>query len=705
MEKNLGHATAYGYAKSKGYSGTEDEFAQLMADYASVGQSAAQSAEQAAASATSASGSAATATQAAQTATGKASEATTAADTATTKALEASQSASTASAAATSAGTSAQTATTAATTATTKASEASESAATATTAKTDAETARDAAAQSASEAAASAASIDPDEFDRKIYAAFATDIASGSIVSFDDGADNIPMKDVLVHIEPVQDLYGQSNPYPAGGGKNLLNPTTSTGSAITWGGVTFSTSEDTITLSGTGIYSGGRTALTLKTIHLAAGTYYISASASSGTLPQIVTQSVSNGTYTVLVDRQPISFTLSEDTDIVVGFNILNDKTYDTTFKLQVESGTIATDYAPYSNICPISGWTGANVQRTGANVWDEEWEVGAYNRTTGDKAIDSSKFRCANYIPVVPNTAYYIGSSVNATWIVLYYSADKQYLRKYETFTNSTFTTPSNCNYVTFYGATSFYGTTYNHDISINYPSVDTDYHPYAGNTYPVTFPTEAGTIYGAYVDVTGGELVVDRAYGVLNNPDKWFETSETVNFRYSVPFDSRKIYDDSYSGLTCSYVPCLYGAEPYGRWNSASGTYFCIKSSTLTLDQVKADAEAGKISIVYELAEPIHYPLAPIEIKTLLGQNNIWADTGDTEVEYRADTTLYIKRLTESDTDMVADSNIVSGQYFMVGTDLYKATVNIASGASVIVGTNATKVSLATALNEINQ
>lgn len=159
MEKNLGHATAYGYAKSKGYSGTEDEFAQLMADYASVGQSAAQSAEQAAASATSASGSAATATQAAQTATDKTSEAVTAADTATTKASEASTSADTASAAATSAITSAQTATTAAATATTKASEAAVSANTATTAKTDAESARDAAAQSASQAAESARTL------------------------------------------------------------------------------------------------------------------------------------------------------------------------------------------------------------------------------------------------------------------------------------------------------------------------------------------------------------------------------------------------------------------------------------------------------------------------------------------------------------------------------------------------------------------
>lgn len=90
--------------------------------------------------------------------------------------------------------------------------------------------------------------------------------------------------------------------------------------------------------------------------------------------------------------------------------------------------------------------------------------------------------------------------------------------------------------------------------------------------------------------------------------------------------------------------------------------------------------------------------------EIKSLLGVNNVWSDAGDVEVEYRADTKLYIKRLTDSDTDMIADSNITSGQYFMVGNDLYKATVNIASGAQIVVGTNATKVSLSEALNEIN-
>lgn len=85
--KDLGAVSAYAYAVEKGYTGTEAEFAELMADYAEVGQRAEDAAESALNSKTAAQ-------TAATTATNKASEATTAAQTATTKAGEASQSAS-----------------------------------------------------------------------------------------------------------------------------------------------------------------------------------------------------------------------------------------------------------------------------------------------------------------------------------------------------------------------------------------------------------------------------------------------------------------------------------------------------------------------------------------------------------------------------------------------------------------------------------
>jgi len=52
----------------------------------------------------------------------------------------------------------------------------------------------------------------------------------------------------------------------------------------------------------------------------------------------------------------------------------------------------------------------------------------------------------------------------------------------------------------------------------------------------------------------------------------------------------------------------------------------------------------------------------------------------------------------------DMIADANITSGQYFMVGNSLYKATANIANGSAIVVGTNCTRKSLSEALNEIN-
>ena len=81
-DKNLGPSTAYGYAKLKGYTGTEEEFAELMASYGTVAQQAADSAELAgtnaglaAGSASAAEGSASAAANSATTAGGKAAEA------------------------------------------------------------------------------------------------------------------------------------------------------------------------------------------------------------------------------------------------------------------------------------------------------------------------------------------------------------------------------------------------------------------------------------------------------------------------------------------------------------------------------------------------------------------------------------------------------------------------------------------------------
>ena len=126
--QDLGIATAYGYAKSKGYTGTEEEFALLMASYATVAEEAVESASQAEESATDAATSASSASQSATTASTAATSASTSAQTATTKAGEASTSASNAATSASSASSSATSASTSAQTATSAAESASASA-------------------------------------------------------------------------------------------------------------------------------------------------------------------------------------------------------------------------------------------------------------------------------------------------------------------------------------------------------------------------------------------------------------------------------------------------------------------------------------------------------------------------------------------------------------------------------------------------
>jgi hypothetical protein len=45
--------------------------------------------------------------------------------------------------------------------------------------------------------------------------------ASGSLVSFDDGAD-LPMPSFICNIDAVQDLHGYDHPWVGGAGKNKL---------------------------------------------------------------------------------------------------------------------------------------------------------------------------------------------------------------------------------------------------------------------------------------------------------------------------------------------------------------------------------------------------------------------------------------------------------------------------------------------------
>lgn len=78
----------------------------------------------------------------------------------------------------------------------------------------------------------------------------------------------------------------------------------------------------------------------------------------------------------------------------------------------------------------------------------------------------------------------------------------------------------------------------------------------------------------------------------------------------------------------------------------SNGTSLHFTPADQTLnTVDKMNEWLENNETIIVYELATPIEIQLTPTEVKTLLGGNTFFADSGDVEVTYRANGELYVQ------------------------------------------------------------
>ena len=558
INKYLGHATAYGYAVSKGYTGTEEEFAELMADYGDVGQDARRSAEnaeawavgkrngsdvdstditynnnakyyseQAADDSASAFNSATTAATSESNADASARAAEGSANAASGYADASANSASSAAGSAVNASASAQTATTKAGEADASAVAANESKIAASLSETNAKASETAAAQSATAADQSAQDIaasseqiqtnkdDITELKNELSsnAIPIVNTASGAIASFSDGADDVPVRDLVVNIEPVQSGSGDPSP----------------------------------------------------------------------------------------------------------------------------------------DNVRPISGWTGMNVQRTGKNLFnpnssDNLWigSDGTFIHFTSVKSVTipakvgqvltasmSNPRTSSNLLILV---FFDIGGNVISRNIV---GTGEKVL----TATAPVNTASALCSLYTYSEAG---------DVQLELGSTATDYEPYQGNTYSVDWTDTAGTVYGGQLDVTTGVLTVDKAY--ITGEDMPFiqiegEGDNWVTVRFG-RFFMLSPYPNLYSNRFSTSIPS--GTPGRMASTNVKNIYLVLPKSELeSIDEsgVTKWLTEHPTQIIGDLATPQTYQLTPTEVKTLLGQNNIFADTGDiASVDYVADTKAYI-------------------------------------------------------------
>lgn len=466
------------------------------------------------------------------------------------------------------------------------------------------------------------------------------------VASINDGAEGDAISKLVIGIDPVQDLHGQSNPYPPGGGKNLLNVTATT---QTVSGVTFTVNSDgSIKANGT---ATADIDFTVGTYTLKAGTaikYNGSTGGSASTYWVVYSGYQKAGSGDGTADRTA-SETDWTDAPLYIGIaegtTVTNQMFYPMIRLASVADGT----FAPYENICPISGWTEAKVTRYGINIWDEDWERGVWNGS-GGKTPSNTAIRSKNYIPVTPSTTYYLKfpSRYTSGLIIRELDKNKGFLTTTTKETAGTFTVGSGCYFIVMctYGSDNI--TTYNNDISINYPSTDTAYHAYNGQQYTIDLD---GTRYGGTLDVTTGVLKVDRAMwtasasNLLRSSDNSFYSTAVDNIAYSTSENTTTAISDTFKSNTTNNTDCVF-INTQGRIQVNTSTGYSSVANLIS--------GVGTFKVLYQLATPITVQLTPQEVTTILGQNNIWADCGNVlELSYSANMNIRLQDLLDEKLD----------------------------------------------------
>ena len=305
------------------------------------------------------------------------------------------------------------------------------------------------------------------------------------------------------------------------------------------------------------------------------------------------------------------------------------------------------------NNIRPITGHTGANVYRTGKNLFGSIVIEKLNNNGTTTASTSDWHGQRVNVgternltLKIYENTTYTSGSigvaeyASNGTYITGGNFVTTNSISSYPYTTSRTLNANTAYFILRGYHSGGASGIT-SIKAQVEFGTTATAYEAYNGDTYSITF-TGAGTVYGGTLDVTTGVLTVDRAV-VPFSDITWSNGGMGTNGHYfyattTVPFLGWASGGYA-SAMSNMFVKASENAAssnaPNGSfwWNNASTGYRLIygDENTSTTDISNLNAVlSGK------LTTPTTHNLTAEEVTLLLGQNNIWADTGDTTVEY---------------------------------------------------------------------
>ena len=454
-----------------------------------------------------------------------------------------------------------------------------------------------------------------------------------TIQSFNDGVIDVPME-ITVGIEPVQDLHGYDYPWVGGAGKNLFNPATITDDYYIHRNTGNMTSNSDWCVTDYIPVTPGQTIYIGKDYGSAssAGTCFFNENKVILGVEGIGESTLANNNGVLTIPEGAYFMRHS------INFSNGKNPNWQTTIYIINNSDT--HEWSPYANICPITGYEGANVYHTGEWIdfsqskynTGEGYESGKYLKNDG--TTDTSSNACITaYIPIQPNTYCRIYHLAVQNPSYCFYNENKEFIsgQRYNNISNHYFTTPSNCAYIRM----TWYTNNNRHMLYISYLNET------------ITFPDPPGTVYG-------GTLKVNKdGTGVLTVTNEVVTLDNTASFTLaSTGFYASDIFPSGYTGLTSVSSPIMKCNKYYEinaisnssqMANAQNGTYcnqtgykrrLWIKDTRYeTAEEFVASLENEPIQIVYPLKTPVTYTLTAEQVGKILSLNNInniWCDAG---------------------------------------------------------------------------
>jgi hypothetical protein len=218
----------------------------------------------------------------------------------------------------------------------------------------------------------------------KVYTEEETRTASGNPLTITDAIASVA-RDLDVSIEPIQDLHGYSKPWVGGVGKNLLPMTVDSIKSVNNGGIWSGNEYTYYGVTYTLLTDSGNNVIGINANGTARGNhnFYLITQVSWVVNESVILSGVSNGsssTYRLRCNETYADYgngvTIPADTTITRIDIRTNGETVVDNVKIypmiRLASESDAT-FAPYTNICPISGSTEVTITREGIESADTE--------------------------------------------------------------------------------------------------------------------------------------------------------------------------------------------------------------------------------------------------------------------------------------------------------------------------------------------